>query len=365
MSMLRVSVEGFAGTGFPVKADFETGPGITGLFGHSGAGKTTILKMMAGMLRPVSGQIEVNGQIYFDSRENIDLPPSKRRTGFVFQDARLFPHMSVRRNLSFAGWAGKRKSARSFDEIVDLLGLRDVLDRSPDTLSGGERQRVAIGRALLSDPAILLMDEPLSSLDYSRRMEILPYLETLRQETLIPIIYVSHEIDEVARLTDTLVVMSGGDVIACGATTDLFARLDLGPALGRQKAGAVIYGKTGDTDREFGLTLVDVGGQMIEVAGANFRSGQSVRLHIRARDVSIAVARPKDLSIRNHIRCTVEDIQTDETAFAEVSLRISDQVIRSRITRKSATELGITAGLEVYALLKSVSVERRAMISQE
>ncbi len=365
MSVLRVSIEGFAGRGFPVSADFEAGPGITGLFGHSGSGKTTILKMIAGMLRPMAGQIEVNDQTYFDSSRNIELPPAKRRTGFVFQDARLFPHMSVRRNLSYAAWAGKRKSTRPFDEIVELLGLGGHLDRNPDTLSGGERQRVAIGRALLSDPAILLMDEPLSSLDYSRRMEILPYLETLRQETRIPIIYVSHEIDEMARLTDTLVVMSGGEVIACGGTTDLFARLDLGPALGRQKAGAVVYGTAGQTDREFGLTTVDVGGQTIEVAGADFRPGQSVRLHIRARDVSIAIARPKDLSIRNHIRCTVEDIQIDETAFAEVSLRASDQLIRSRITRKSATELGITAGLEVYALLKSVSVERRAMISQE
>lgn len=362
MSSVVVDIRGKAGAGFPVSATFDTGPGITGLFGHSGAGKTTILKMIAGMLKPESGRIATNGQTYFDSSLGIDLSPANRQTGFVFQDGRLFPHLNVRRNLSYARWAGSRKATRSFAEVVELLGLGDHLERSPNTLSGGERQRVAIGRALLCDPAILLMDEPLSSLDHARRMDILPYLETIRQETRIPIIYVSHEIDEMARLTDALVVMSDGEVIACGDTAEVFARLDLGPALGRQKAGVLVNGIVKGTDSQFGLTIVEIGGQAIEVAGKDYEAGQPIRLQIRARDVSIALSAPKELSIRNRIRCVVEEIQTDDSAFAEVALRTGDQLIRSRVTRKSADELGLNPGQKVIALLKSVSIERRAMV---
>lgn len=364
MSGLLVDISGKAGAGFPVRAQFETGPGITGLFGHSGAGKTTILKMIAGMLRPQSGRIETNGRVCFDSERGINLPAFRRQTGFVFQDGRLFPHLSVRRNLSYAGWAGSRKVTRPFGEVVELLGLGDHLERWPETLSGGERQRVAIGRALLSNPAILLMDEPLSSLDHARRMDILPYLESIRQETRIPIIYVSHEVDEMARLTDTLVVMSRGEVIAYGETADMFARLDLGPALGRQKAGVLVNGSVSAVDEAWGLATVDVGGQSIEVTGAEFEPGQPIRLMIRARDVSVALTAPENLSIRNRIRCVVEAISTDDSAFAELSLRTGDQIIRSRITRKSAEELELTPGKEVVALLKSVSVERRAMAPQ-
>lgn len=364
MSVLRVDIEGMAGPDFPISARFETGPGITGLFGHSGAGKTTVLKMIAGMLRPERGRIETSGLVLFDGSAGIDLPPQKRRSGFVFQDGRLFPHMSVRRNLDYARWAAKRGTNRSFDEVIDLLGLGGHLDRSPATLSGGERQRVAVGRALLSDPAILLMDEPLSSLDHARRTDILPYLETIRQETRIPIVYVSHEIDEMARLTDTLVVMSQGRVIASGDTAEMFARLDLGPALGRQKAGVVINGTVSGVDAQWGLTTVDVGGQPIELTGTEYEIGQPVRLQIRARDVSIALDVPPQLSIRNRIGCVVEEIVTDESAFAEVSLRAGEQLIRSRVTRKSASELGLKPGQAVTALLKTISVERRAVTAQ-
>ena len=364
MSMLSLDITGFAGTGFEVSAKFGTNAGITGLFGHSGAGKTTILKMIAGTLRPTTGRIEINGRVCYDSERDIDVPPSGRRTGFVFQDGRLFPHLNVRRNLSYAGWAGSRKVTRPFSEVVGLLGLEDHLDRSPATLSGGERQRVAIGRALLSEPSILLMDEPLSSLDFQRRMNILPYLERVRRETEIPIVYVSHEIDEMARLTDTLVVMSDGEVIACGETTEMFARLDLGPALGRQKAGVLVDGRVAGIDRDFALTRVDIGGQSIEVAGTDFEVGQTIRLHIRARDVSIALDPPDWLSIRNRLSCVVEDILTDDSAFAEILLRTDRRTIRARITRKSALALGLQPGSRVFALLKSVSVERRAMTPQ-
>ncbi|MEX0344230.1 MAG: molybdenum ABC transporter ATP-binding protein [Rhizobiaceae bacterium] len=364
MSTLSVNIEGMAGSGFPVHAEFSAGNGITGLFGHSGAGKTTVLKMIAGTLQPQSGRIEMNGQVLFDSKTGTNVRPFKRRTGFVFQDGRLFPHLTVRRNLSYAGWAGSRKTSRSFHEIVDLLGLGEHLDRWPETLSGGERQRVAIGRALLSDPAILLMDEPLSSLDYQRRADILPYLESIRQETDVPIVYVSHEIDEIARLTDTLVVMSKGTVVASGDTNDMFARLDLGPALGRQKAGVLLSGTVRKIDEQFGLISVDIGGQLVEVVGTGYQPGQSVRLQVRARDVSIATSSPDELSIRNCLACVIEEIRTDDSAFAELSLRLGDQSLRARITRKSVEELKLRAEIEVFALLKAVSVERRAMTMQ-
>ncbi len=364
MSRLIVDIAGKAGSGFPICARFESDAGITGLFGHSGAGKTTVLKMIAGMRRPSSGRIVIDGQVCFDRETGTDLPPARRRSGFVFQDGRLFPHLTVRRNLSYASWAGRRQMSRPFSEVVDLLGLHDLLDRWPDTLSGGERQRVAIGRALLSDPAILLMDEPLSSLDHMRRAHILPYLEAIKQETKIPIVYVSHEVDEMARLTDTLVVMSKGDATSFGETAEMFARLDLGPALGRQKAGVVVDGLVSAVDADWGLLSVDVDGQTIELAGTGFEVGQPVRLMIRARDVSIASSIPQNLSIRNRLRCVVEEMVTDDSAFAELSLRIGSQIIRSRIARKSASELALGPGQEVIGLLKAVSVERRAMVTK-
>ncbi len=200
-----------------MEADFAADWGVTALFGHSGAGKTTLLKMIAGTLRPESGRIAVGDFTLFDAERGINLPPEKRRIGYVFQEARLFPHMSVKRNLTYARWAGRRQATRSFDEVVALLGIGHLLDRRPSTLSGGERQRVAIGRALLSDPALLLLDEPLSSLDHARRQEILPFIERLRDESHVPIVYVSHEIDEVARLADQIVLLSAGRVTASGA----------------------------------------------------------------------------------------------------------------------------------------------------
>ena len=195
-------------------------------------------------------------------------------------------------------------------------------------------------------------------------MDILPYLEQIRQETQIPVVYVSHEIDEMARLTDMLVVMSRGEVIGAGETAEMFARLDLGPALGRQKAGVLVAGIVSAVDAAWGLASVDIGGQTIEIVGSDFEAGQPVRLMIRARDVSISLAAPENVSIRNRVRCVIEEVSIDESAFAELLLRCGSQIIRSRITRKSASELGLAKGMEVVALLKSVSVERRAITPQ-
>jgi molybdate transport system ATP-binding protein len=358
MGVLNASVTGEAGA-FRLAADFEAGSGITALFGHSGAGKTTILKMIAGMTKPKTGRIVAAGHVLFDSAARIDLPPQRRQVGFVFQDGRLFPHLSVRRNLTYARWAGRREATRPFAEVVALLGLEKHLDRSPATLSGGERQRVAIGRALLSGPAILLMDEPLSSLDQARRLDILPYIEAIRDETRIPIVYVSHEVDEVARLADTVVVLEQGRMLAAGPAAEIFGRLDLGDTLGRQEAGALVEGVVSAVEPEYGVALIDAGGARLELVGEGFSAGEAVRLRIRARDVALAKKAQVGHSIRNQLPCVVEEIVKADPAFVEVALRLGSQRLRSRITRKSADEMGLTPGQAVVALLKAVSVERR------
>jgi molybdate transport system ATP-binding protein len=358
MGVLEVSVSGEAGE-FRLEAGFEAGSGITALFGHSGAGKTTILKMIAGMSRPKTGRIVAGGRVLFDGGAGIDLPPQRRQVGFVFQDGRLFPHLSVRRNLTYARWAGKRRATRPFEEVVALLGLESHLDRSPATLSGGERQRVAIGRALLSDPAILLMDEPLSSLDQARRLEILPYIEAIRDETAIPIVYVSHEIDEVARLADTVVVLEQGRMLAAGPAAEIFGRLDLGDTLGRQEAGALVEGTVREVEPEYGVALIDVEGARLELVGEGFSAGEAIRLRIRARDVALAMREQPGLSIRNQLPCVVREIAIVDPAFVEIALELGAQRLRSRITRKSADEMGLAPGRQVVALLKAVSVERR------
>lgn len=304
MSGLTVSITGRNGA-FAIEAGFAAEGGVTALFGHSGAGKTTLLKMIAGTLRPESGRIAVGDFTLFDAQKGINLPPEKRRIGYVFQDARLFAHMSVKRNLTYARWAGHRQATRSFDEVVALLGIGHLLDRRPSTLSGGERQRVAIGRALLSDPALLLLDEPLSSLDHARRQEILPFIERLRDESHVPIVYVSHEIDEVARLADQIVLLSAGRVTASGAAADIFPLIDAESEGG----GVLLEGIVSAYDERYKLAEIDLGGASFQLSDAGLKQTMHVRLRVRARDVSIARKIPEAISIRNLLPVTVTGIE--------------------------------------------------------
>ncbi|MEM8814076.1 MAG: molybdenum ABC transporter ATP-binding protein, partial [Pseudomonadota bacterium] len=282
-----------------ILARFKACNGVTALFGQSGAGKSTMIDMIAGLVRPDTGIIRFGETVFFDETNRTNLPTRKRQIGYVFQESRLFPHLSVSRNLTYARWAGKRKRDRDFDEVVELLGLGELLDRRPTTLSGGERQRVAIGRALLSAPRLLLMDEPLASLDGARKAEILPYLERLRTEARVPIVYVSHTMDEITRLADDLVVVSEGSVVAHGPIADILGRIDLGPATGRHEAGSVLEGVIRERDGAFGLTGVRVGVERFLVPGIEAPLGTPVRLRIRARDVAIALERPTGISIQN------------------------------------------------------------------
>jgi molybdate transport system ATP-binding protein len=353
---LSVALEDAIGD-FALDAAFEARSGVTALFGSSGAGKTTIVAMVAGLRRPRAGRITLNGRVLFDSAAGTSLPASRRKVGMVFQEARLFPHFSVRTNLLYGRWAGRRPPGTRLDAVVELLGLERLLQRRPDSLSGGEAQRVAIGRALLSAPEVLLMDEPLSQLDGARRAEILPFLERLAHEGGVPILYVSHVIDEVARLADDIVVLSEGRVVAAGPIEEVFGRIDLGATTGRHEAGAILTATVAGHDRDYALTLLEVGEATLAVPLLSRPPGARVRLRIRARDVALALAPPQGLSIRNVVAAEIAAIRLEEGAYCEVLMAFAGQHLRARITRRSADELRLRTGMAVFALVKSVAIE--------
>ena len=356
MAGLKVDIAGVAGS-FAISARFVAEPGVTALFGRSGAGKSTILKMIAGTARPREGRIVANGRILFDAEAGIDLRARERGVGFVFQEDRLFPHLTVRRNLTYARWAGGRWAQRPLAEVVALLGLEDHLERRPDTLSGGERQRVAIGRALLAAPSILLMDEPLSSLDRPRRAEILPYLETIANDTRVPILYVSHETDEVARLADRVVAVEEGRADRSGTPGEI-----LGEVFdGSDGPSAILEGRIEAYDTVFETASVDIGGGIVELSVRDLPIGARVRLRMRADDVAIATSAHDGLSIRNQLPCTIETLDIVGNS-ALLSLRFGSQRLFSRITAKSASDLELSQGQRVVALVKAVLVERARLL---
>jgi len=371
MSTPRLSINVQRQVGdFTIDVKIETGSGITSLFGRSGAGKSTIVAMIAGLIKPDEGQIRIGDKVLFDSTQGIDITPERRGVGYVFQDARLFPHMSVAQNLRYGLNrldAGKR--GETFQRVVALLGLETLLNRRPGKLSGGEQQRVAIGRALLSNPRVLLMDEPLASLDAARKSEILPYIERLSTEFDIPVIYVSHALEEVVRLSDTLVLISDGTAVAQGAVEDIMGRLDLGPLTGRYEAGAVLSPTVAGQVPEHQLTKLDLLGHQMFVPQVDLEPGTTVRLRVRARDVSLALTRPVGTSILNIMPTTVSEFETDNGPHVEVALKVTPQdghngaaqIVLARITQKSLHDLGLAPGKPVYALIKAVAIDRHSL----
>jgi molybdate transport system ATP-binding protein len=359
--MLELDARLRTGT-FALDARFATGAGITALFGRSGAGKSTLLNLIAGLARPSSGRIVVGGRELYDSAKGIDLPPHARRVGYVFQEGRLLPHLTVRRNLLYGSFFNRsEKPLSSVEHVVELLGLGHLLERRPGALSGGEKQRVAIGRALLANPEVLLLDEPLASLDAPRKAEILYYVERLRDEVRAPIVYVSHSLEEVVRLADTFVLLSEGRVLGSGPVRDMMGRPELRPYLGRHEGGAVIEARVAAQDLENGLARLEFAGGALEVPDVDALPGEAVRVRVRARDVSIALARPAGLSIRNVLAGTVSEVGAEEGPSLDVSLDLGGTPLIARITRKSAAELGLRPGLPVFALIKSVSIDRRSV----
>ncbi len=360
--MIEIDVEKRLGA-FLLDARFAApATGITALFGRSGAGKTTLVNLLAGLVRPDRGRIAVGGEVLFSAEEGIDVPPERRRLGYVFQEGRLFPHYSVHGNLTYGRRRGTRGGAIGFDAVVALLGLGALLDRRPGDLSGGEKQRVAIGRALLAEPRLLLMDEPLASLDAPRKAEILPFIEKLRDELHLPVIYVSHAMEEIVRLADTLVLMSEGRIAAVGPVEELTSRLDLRPLTGRYEAGAVIRATVAGHDVTYGLSELAFPGGRLRVAHVALPLGTPVRARIRARDVALATTRPIGISFRNIFAARVTEVAPERAPIVDVRLDIGTPAqpvaLWARVTARAAHELGLTPGREVFALVKTVALDR-------
>ncbi|MBK9442827.1 MAG: molybdenum ABC transporter ATP-binding protein [Comamonadaceae bacterium] len=342
--------------GFTLDVDLKLpGQGVTALFGPSGCGKTTVLRCMAGLTRASLGEISINGETW--QSDTLFTPPHQRAVGYVFQDANLFNHLNVRHNLLYGQSRVAAVSRRvGFDHMVELMGIGPLLERMPTGLSGGERQRVAIARALLTSPLLLLMDEPLAALDLKRKQEILPYLERLHAELDIPVLYVSHAPDEVARLADHIVVLDAGRAVAAGPLKDTLARLDLPIHLG-EDAGVVLDAVVAERDAKWHLTRVAFAGGSLWVRDGGHALGQSVRVRILARDVSIALQKVSHSSIQNCLSAVVDDIADDDhPALALIRLKLGDSPVLARLTRRSAVGLGLLPGLPVWVQIKAVAL---------
>jgi molybdate transport system ATP-binding protein len=343
---LEVSLQHAMGD-FTLDAAFKAEGGVTALFGVSGAGKSSIVAMVAGLLKPDAGRIVLNGRVLTDTVERVFVAAQARRAGLVFQEARLFPHMSVEKNLRY-GWrrAPDRADEKEVAHVIALLGLGDLLDRRPRTLSGGEKARVALGRALLAAPEILLLDEPLASLDAPRRAEILPYLERLRDEARVQMLYVSHQVDEVARLADRVVLLASGRVTAHGAPGETLPGLGgLGAVLDAVSLGP----------RDDGLTELAFDNGRLAVT-QKAPPGAKLRVRLAADDILIARVQPKEISANNILRATVVQVNISGDV-AEVALQAGGAWLLARITAASAQRLALAPGLPVFAIVKSVTVD--------
>jgi len=340
---------------------FQSDGGLTAFFGRSGSGKTSLVNLLAGLDTPDSGIIEVGGVCLYSSENAINIPPDKRRLGYVFQDSRLFPHMSVAGNLKYGmRFAAAHDQQQDFGEIVELLGLSALLARQPASLSGGEKQRVAIGRALLASPRLLLMDEPMASVDAGRKSEIVAFIENLRDQLDIPIVYVSHDLEEVIRLADTMVILDNGRTMASGDVETIMSRLDLRPLTGRYEAGAVIAAEVVRHDEEFSLTELTFAGNSLWVPRLDLAVGAALRVRIRARDVSLSRSRPEDTSILNIFEGKIVEITEDDGPQQEVLLDIGAPLI-ARITKKSLKQLSLQNGDTVYTMVKAAAIDRHSL----
>jgi len=343
--------------------------GVTALFGASGSGKSTMIYLVAGLHQPDAGRIAIGSRVFHDSAARIDIPIERREVGVVFQDDRLFPHLTVQQNLLFGlRRAGTRaQHARvTLDAVVDLLGISALLARRPHTLSGGERQRVAIGRALLAQPRLLLMDEPLAALDAPRKAEVLPYIERLRDEFDVPILYVSHSVDEVLRLARRVVVLDKGRVVAAGDIDEVLQQPAVARLFPAIEAGSVLPCVVRDHDARYALTMLEVApGVMLRVPRVDLPLGTALRVRIPARDVALALSQPMDVSTVNRVAGSVVNMTPLDGALVDVGVRIgssSSTVLRSRVTLEAAERLALAPGLAVWCLIKSVALDRATLL---
>ncbi len=343
---------------FLLEAAFESAGRLTALFGPSGSGKTTLVNVIAGLSRPLEGRVAVDGRVLVDTVARTFLKTHRRRIGYVFQDARLFPHLTVRQNLLYGRlFAAHRASEAEIGAVVAMLGIGHLLKRRPALLSGGEKQRVAIGRALLSAPSLILMDEPLASLDEARKAEILPFIERLRDEARVPIVYVSHQLAEVARLATDIAVLDKGRLAAFGPTADILSRLDLFAGAEAGEGGSMLTMRVGGQDRAFGITTLRGAAGDVVVPLLDAPLGAFMRVRLRARDVMVATEKPQGLSALNVLAGAVLSVDAAGQSGADVRIDCAGETVIARITRLSATRLRLAPGVQVYAVVKTVSVE--------
>jgi len=354
--MLSVSVTKHH-PGFDLRASFELPtPGVAALFGRSGCGKSTLVDIIAGLAAPDGGCIELDQVVLLDTHRKVCVSAERRRIGYVFQDARLFPHLRVSGNLRYASTRATGAAYVAFDTVVGLLDLGPLMERRTHQLSGGERQRVAIGRALLTQPRLLLLDEPLAALDNARREEVLPYLETLRDQLAIPMVYVTHRFEEVMRLATHLVLMDTGSVIAQGNVAELSLDPRLRAIIGPDEVGALVDGEVIGVDSGTKLTRVRIGNGELHVPGNAFPAGAALRVQLLARDIIVSTRLPDHLSVRNALAGRITAIQADDETSDLITIDIGGSRVMARITAAATAQLSLHTGMPVWALVKSVSL---------
>ncbi len=344
---------------FALDVSFSAPEGVTVLFGRSGSGKTTVVNAVAGLFRPQSGRLVLQGECLFDSQQRLTVPSHRRRMGYVFQEGRLFPHLTVQQNLKFGRWFAPRDADLvPVERVVTLLGIEHLLKRKPGALSGGEKQRVAIGRALLSGPRLLLMDEPLAALDEPRKAEILPYLERLRDETRIPILYVSHSLAEVGRLATTVVILENGKIVRSGPAAEVLSDPEVVPTLGIREAGAVVAAKVLQ-HHDDGLTELSVSSGRLLLPQCQAAPGSELRLRILAHEVILSLKPPEQISALNQLPATVISIHEGSGPGVIVVLQSGTDRLLARLTRRSAQALALAPGTLCFAIIKSVAIAQR------
>ena len=332
------------------------GTGVTALFGRSGSGKTTIINVLAGLLKPNSGFVSIDGKVLFDSDKGINVAADKRKLGYVFQEGRLFPHMTVKENLVY-GMKSNSSPIPSEKETIDLLGLTKLLHRTPVSLSGGERQRVAIGRALLCSPKLLLMDEPLAALDAARKQELLPYISRLKDILNIPIIYVSHQIQEIMHLADTLVLVENGKLLEQGPVDQIINNPKISPYFGEDLKSSFIRCIVDDNHHDTSVSNLRFDGGFIKTTILTKPVGSPVRVRIRAQDVAVSIKHPKDISIANIFEVKIQAIEQSDRGFVDLNLIAKNTVFWARLTKTSVENLNLIPGRVVFALFKSTAIE--------
>lgn len=334
--------------------------GITAVFGRSGAGKTSLINAISGLVTPESGTISVGDKVLFDSATGINLPPEHRRIGYVFQEARLFPHMTVERNLKYGQ---RHEDCAKFVEVITLLGIEDLLKRHPADLSGGEKQRVAIGRALLSEPELLIMDEPTASLDGPRSQELIQYLLRLAEKLNIPVLYVSHSLDDILQIADNMLILNDGKVVANGPLQDVWGSAPMRPWLSTKEQSVLVTARCVGKHPDYAMAKLDLDGEVLWVPDMDNAVGATLRLRVFANDISIVKSRPSDTSIRNVLPAVVDEVcslprEGAESGYCQVVLRVGNQRLLVNITQWAADELCLSKGDAVYAQLKGVSITK-------